>query len=156
MGEDFRYAPSVSRARQVLDSVGAFEYAGDVVYIEIFRTPAIVLNSFEAARDLLDKRSAIYSDRPRLVLLMEMYVFCSAIACKSFAESYLHPRRLRARTLVGLPYGDEFRKRRKWMFDAAGNKATLRGYHNIQYREVRKLLRNLSRQPDQFSQHLHL
>lgn len=49
-------------------------HAGDVVYFEIFRTPAIVLNSFEAARDLLDKRSAIYSDRPRLVLLMEMCV----------------------------------------------------------------------------------
>ncbi|EIW56889.1 cytochrome P450 [Trametes versicolor FP-101664 SS1] len=108
---------------------------GDIVYIEIFRTPAIVLNSFEAARDLLDKRSAIYSDRPRLVLLMEM---------------------LRARTLVGLPYGDEFRKRRKWMFDAAGNKPTLRGYHDIQYREVRKLLHNLSQRPDQFSEHLHL
>lgn len=49
-------------------------HSGDVVYFEIFRTPAIVLNSFEVARDLLDKRSAIYSDRPRLVLLMEMCV----------------------------------------------------------------------------------
>ncbi|KAL1938291.1 hypothetical protein VTO73DRAFT_11742 [Trametes versicolor] len=108
---------------------------GDVVYFEIFRTRAIVLNSIEAARDLLDKRSATYSDRPRLVLLMEM---------------------LRARTVVGIPYGDQFRKRRKWMFDAAGNKATLRGYHSIQYREVRRLLHNLFRRPDEFSEHLHL
>lgn len=75
MGEDFRYAPSISRAREIPDSVDAFECAGNVIYLEIFRTPAIVLNSFEAARDLLDKRSAIYSDRPRLVLLMELYVF---------------------------------------------------------------------------------
>ncbi|OJT11091.1 O-methylsterigmatocystin oxidoreductase [Trametes pubescens] len=108
---------------------------GDVVYFKIFRTPAIVLNSFEAARDLLDKRSAIYSDRPRLVLLMEM---------------------LRTRTLPGIPYGDQFRKRRKWMFDAAGNKQTLFGYQDIQYREVRRLLLSLSRRPDEFSEHLHL
>ncbi|OJT11069.1 O-methylsterigmatocystin oxidoreductase [Trametes pubescens] len=108
---------------------------GDIVYFEIFRTPAIVLNSLEAARDLLDKHSTIYSDRPRLVLLMEM---------------------LRSCTLVGVPYGDQFRKHRKWMFDAAGNKPMLHGYHNIQYREVRRLLLNLFRQPDKLSEHLHL
>ncbi|OJT11090.1 O-methylsterigmatocystin oxidoreductase [Trametes pubescens] len=108
---------------------------GDIVYFEILRTPAIVLNSVEAARDLLDKRSAIYSDRPRLVMLMEL---------------------LRTRTLPGIPYGEKFRRRRKWMFDAAGNKPTLRGYRDIQHREVHRLLLNLSRRPEKFTEHLHL
>ena len=45
---------------------------GDVVYTTICGQPIIVLNSIDAARDLLDKRSANYSDRPRLVVFNEM------------------------------------------------------------------------------------
>ncbi|KNZ73173.1 O-methylsterigmatocystin oxidoreductase, partial [Termitomyces sp. J132] len=37
---------------------------GDVMYLEMFGRPIVVLNSVEAAIDLLDKRSANYSDRP--------------------------------------------------------------------------------------------
>ena len=48
--------------------------SGDMIYLELFRRPALVLNSLTAARDLLDKRSAKYSDRPRMVLMCEMYV----------------------------------------------------------------------------------
>lgn len=35
----------------------------------------IILNSIESARELLEKRGANYSDRPRLVLLQELLVF---------------------------------------------------------------------------------
>ena len=45
---------------------------GDVIFFKLFRTPTLVLNSLTAARDLLDKRSAKYSDRPRLVLMCEL------------------------------------------------------------------------------------
>lgn len=37
-------------------------------------TDLIILNSYEAATDLLDKRGAIYSDRPVLTMLGELYV----------------------------------------------------------------------------------
>ena len=46
--------------------------AGDIVYIKIFKQPMIIINDLQAARDLLDKRSSIYSDRPRFVLLSEL------------------------------------------------------------------------------------
>lgn len=49
-----------------------YNFAGDVVYLKLFRTPALVLNSLGAARDLLDKRSGKYSDRPRMVMLAEL------------------------------------------------------------------------------------
>lgn len=45
---------------------------GDVVFARFFRTPAIILNSREMAEELLEKRSAKYSDRPRFILLNEM------------------------------------------------------------------------------------
>jgi hypothetical protein len=44
------------------------------VYIKIFKQPMIILNGLQSARDLLDKRSSIYSDRPRFVLLSELCV----------------------------------------------------------------------------------
>lgn len=45
---------------------------GDVVYLKVLRQPMLILNSLEAAQDLLDKRSAIYSDRPNFVLLNDL------------------------------------------------------------------------------------
>ena len=47
--------------------------AGDVVFAKIFRRPVLVLNSLRAAQELLEKRSGNYSDRPRLILLAELY-----------------------------------------------------------------------------------
>ena len=37
--------------------------AGDIMHLDVFGQPIIVLNSHEAAIDLLEKRSANYSDR---------------------------------------------------------------------------------------------
>lgn len=39
-------------------------YTGDVMYLNMLRRSVVVLNSVEAAIDLLEKRSANYSDRP--------------------------------------------------------------------------------------------
>lgn len=35
----------------------------DVVYLKMFNTNVVVLNSFQATTELLEKRSKIYSDR---------------------------------------------------------------------------------------------
>lgn len=44
-------------------------FTGDVVYLTIFGTSMLVVSSAQAAVDLMDKRSAIYSDRPRFPLV---------------------------------------------------------------------------------------
>lgn len=35
----------------------------DIIHLNMFGTPMIVLNSLEAAQDLFDKRSSNYADR---------------------------------------------------------------------------------------------
>jgi len=40
----------------------------------------IVLNSLATAKELVDKRGSIYSDRPRFVLFSELYAFLSPLA----------------------------------------------------------------------------
>ena len=46
---------------------------GDIIHVNIFGKHSIFLNSWEVANELLEKRSAIYSDRPRLVMTSEVY-----------------------------------------------------------------------------------
>lgn len=50
---------------------------GDVVYVHIFGQGLVYLNTYEAALDLLDRRGSIYSDKPRLVMVQELYVHVS-------------------------------------------------------------------------------
>ena len=46
---------------------------GDVIYLRAFSGDIVVLSSFSAIKDLLEKRGEYYSDRP-FVPLLEMYV----------------------------------------------------------------------------------
>jgi hypothetical protein len=40
---------------------------GDIIYIENFGSPTVILNDLEDVRELLDRRSAITASRPRMV-----------------------------------------------------------------------------------------
>ena len=44
------------------------------MYFDVLGTPLLSINSYEAASDLLDKKGAIYSDRPRMPMIKELYV----------------------------------------------------------------------------------
>ena len=45
---------------------------GDLVYTEAFGNRTIIVSSHKIAKDLLEKRGAKYSSRPRLVMLTEL------------------------------------------------------------------------------------
>ncbi|KAI6103420.1 hypothetical protein F5141DRAFT_1293335 [Pisolithus sp. B1] len=45
---------------------------GSIMHLEVFGKHMIVLNSAQAARDLMDKRAAIYSHRPRMPMLIDL------------------------------------------------------------------------------------
>lgn len=47
--------------------------AGDLVYISAAGQDFLILNSHKVAADLLDRRAAIYSDRPRLIGTCAVY-----------------------------------------------------------------------------------
>ncbi|KAH8114934.1 cytochrome P450 [Phellopilus nigrolimitatus] len=61
------------------------ETFGDVIHTNIIGHPIIILNSAEAARDLMDKRSANYSDRPISILHGD-------ITQRRFMQQYLSPQ----------------------------------------------------------------
>lgn len=45
---------------------------GDIFRLEAFGQRTVILNRLEHARELMEKRSAIYSDRPRMTYIVEM------------------------------------------------------------------------------------
>ncbi|KAI5118824.1 hypothetical protein M0805_009402 [Coniferiporia weirii] len=76
---------------------------GDIMFMRVFRRPFIILNSYETATELLEKRSAIYSERPTRNMAL-MSGFGKALLflndgeavrqTRKFMHSELNPRRI--------------------------------------------------------------
>ncbi|KZT03210.1 cytochrome P450 [Laetiporus sulphureus 93-53] len=107
---------------------------GDIIYTRLFRRPVLILNSAQAAFDLLEKRGSKYSDRPRFVLINELIGFDP--------------------NLSFMPYGDQWRRHRKWFQAALIDKRKLETYHPMQLREVHRLLYMFMQTPDGFIMHI--
>ncbi|TFK86471.1 cytochrome P450 [Polyporus arcularius HHB13444] len=67
---------------------------GDVVHFNVFGSHVVVLNSYEATRDLLDARGSIYSSRPRLVMLKEVKRWDWNLVIMSYDKRYQTYRRI--------------------------------------------------------------
>ncbi|KAJ7061161.1 cytochrome P450 [Mycena amicta] len=101
---------------------------GDVMYLSVLNRPAmIILDSLDAAEDLLEKRSLIYSDRPRLPLY-ELFGWDGATSL--------------------LPYGKRLAKHRQ-MHNVYLNQRECDSaeYKELQLDEARDLARNLLNSP---------
>ncbi|KAJ7509055.1 cytochrome P450 [Mycena galericulata] len=105
---------------------------GPVVHINIGRQEVIILNTYEAAAELLEKRSAIYSGRPRL------YV-AGQILTNNLFFSFLG-------------YGDLWRKMRKAAQPKFG-KDGVKDFHRIQETEAALLVRDLLQTPGGWEDH---
>ncbi|KAJ8690632.1 hypothetical protein PTI98_012043 [Pleurotus ostreatus] len=105
---------------------------GDVVYARLLGKEMIILNTLQAARDLLEKRSAIYSDRPRSVLLEELMGWQDAT--------------------TNMRYGPRFRKHRRFA-QQTFNRGAVRSYQPLQHQEMGILLNSFASDPTSFVQH---
>lgn len=106
---------------------------GDIVHAKLLGKDLIILNCERIACALLEKRSAIYSDRP--------HVPTNELFGMDFNTGLL-------------PYGSEWRLHRK-MFHMALNKEAAATYKSLEMRKVRQLLRNLVLSPEDYSKHLN-
>ncbi|KAH9952213.1 cytochrome P450 [Amylocystis lapponica] len=101
---------------------------GDIFYLHVFGRPMVILNSLQAANDLLEKRSANYSDRPRFPLFELMGW---------------------EGTVTFLRYGDQFFKQRKLLQQYFSRQNCVQFQH-IHRDEARRLLKNLVDKPEDF------
>ncbi|KAF9809439.1 hypothetical protein IEO21_07391 [Rhodonia placenta] len=99
---------------------------GDIIHLDALGQHIIVINSAKVARELLDKRSAIYSGRPHLVRTMSLVGFDSS--------------------LVMQPYGDKLRQQRRFISQDFSVAAVPR-YYDIQEAVARRLVLGVINDP---------
>jgi len=105
---------------------------GRIVYAKMFTRHVVVINTVEAAKELLEKRGVIYSDRPHFVQLIDMIGMDGSVPL--------------------LPYGNRFRKTRRWIHDSFSNSALL-AYRARQRRETNVMLKGILARPNAFTSH---
>ncbi|CCM02014.1 uncharacterized protein FIBRA_04090 [Fibroporia radiculosa] len=99
---------------------------GDIIHLDAMGQPIIILNSIQAAKDLLDKRSSIYSGRPHMVMACDLI---------GYAQGF-----------VLQPYGEEWRKQRK-IVNQDFNQSVVQRYYDVQETQARKLVLGVLNDP---------
>ncbi|KAG2076072.1 cytochrome P450 [Suillus decipiens] len=107
---------------------------GNIIYARLLNKPVIVINSEGVAKDLLEDRSTIYSDRPQ------------SIVYKHFASDF---------NMALMPYGDRWRLHRR-IFHQAFRQAVIPTYHAVQLHAAHKMLLNLLQDPGNYSSHFQM
>jgi hypothetical protein len=107
---------------------------GDICSITVLGQPIIIINSAKVACDMLDKKSAIYSDRPILQMAGELV-------------GWKH-------TLVLLPYGDRFRRYRRLFHRLIGSQAVVKRFFPSEELEARRFLRRVFMKPNDLAAHV--
>jgi len=49
---------------------------GEIVYLHALGTDMVYINSRRLAYELFERRSSVYSDRPNLPMIVDLYVLC--------------------------------------------------------------------------------
>ncbi|KZT68589.1 cytochrome P450 [Daedalea quercina L-15889] len=109
------------------------EYDSDVIYLNLAGTPVVILNSADAAYELFERRSALYSDRPKMTMLNDL------VGCDWH--------------FVFMGYGNRWRERRR-VFHQYFHPSAAMQHRPRALRGARFLLNCLLDAPDDFMGHL--
>ncbi|KAJ7498244.1 cytochrome P450 [Mycena galericulata] len=108
-------------------------FDSDIIHVNVAGTSIVVLSSMKAIREVFDKRSSLYSDRPRLPMLNELMGWDFGIGF--------------------MKYGDRWRAHRK-MFHEAFNVGASKRFHPQQRVAAHEFLRRISHDPENVMGHL--
>ncbi|KAJ7146878.1 cytochrome P450 [Mycena epipterygia] len=109
------------------------KYNSDIIQLDLVGTSVIVLSSFKATEDLLDKRSSIYSDRPRAPMYTDVMEWTFNLGL--------------------MKYGDKWRSHRR-LFSQGFNVTNSQNFHAKELAATHGLLRRLIHTPEAFRDHL--
>jgi hypothetical protein len=107
---------------------------GDICSVTILGQPFVIVNSAQVAADMLDKKGTIYSDRPTLQMAGELVGWRD--------------------TLVLLPYGDRFRRYRRFFHKLIGSVAAMKQFHPVEEAEARRFICQVLDCPNKLSAHI--
>ncbi|KAF9442561.1 cytochrome P450 [Macrolepiota fuliginosa MF-IS2] len=112
-----------------------FKIYGDMIYFEILGQPFLVLGSPRRTSDLFEKRATIYSDRPRMIMVMEMLGWTYNLGLQ--------------------PYGSWWRRHYRLFHNHFGADQLV-NFQPTLLKTTHSFLRRLLSNPDNFVRHIHL
>ena len=133
-----------------LNEVLTIRISGSIVSFHVFGKVIIVLNTTKAAKDLLEKRGDICSDRP-VITFFEMYVLqLSGQACRM-----TWPRMGWQWNVPSARYTESYRLARK-LLDRGLRSGAVAPYRPMQQARARVLLTRLLSNPNNWETHIEL
>ena len=96
-------------------------------------TRFVVLNSLKATNDLLEKKSAVTSNRPHFTMGCDLVGWSDSTGF--------------------LQYGDTYRKHRKFFQRQIGTKSSLEAFYSAEEEEAKQFARNVLKNPDNLIAH---
>ncbi|KAJ7243024.1 cytochrome P450 [Mycena rebaudengoi] len=109
------------------------KFNSDIISLDLLGSTVIVLNSLSAANELLDNRSAIYSDRPVFTMINDLIGFTWHLGF--------------------MPYGQRWKEHRK-AFVKEFQPSVVLFHRPLELEAARVLLQRLLDTPDKFEKHL--
>ncbi|CCM01198.1 uncharacterized protein FIBRA_03246 [Fibroporia radiculosa] len=108
---------------------------GDIISLTLFGQPIVILNSMKHVTELLDRRSALYSDRPTLTVAGKMVGW--------------------DRIVILTPYGPRLREYRRLLMRWFGSRSDIaHSFGSIMEDETAKFMVHLMERPDTFFERL--
>lgn len=117
---------------------------GHIFQIKLLSQPIVILNSRKAAMDLLEKRSAIYSDRPRTVMAGELVGWRKGVTLIHSCDR--HSKRLAHFRWCLRVSSERYRKNLHRVLNPNAN----REFQSLQEETASTLLQNLQDDPSKF------
>ncbi|KAH8101908.1 cytochrome P450 [Cristinia sonorae] len=106
---------------------------GDIIYLRVFRSHIIVINSVSIARELLENRGAIYSSRPWVPMAGDVIGWSWSLPL--------------------LPYGETFKRHRKYT-QLFFSRSRLPQFYAFQRREAYRLINDVLDAPENYKEHV--
>jgi hypothetical protein len=107
---------------------------GDLCSVTVLGQPMIIISSPKIAADMLDKKSSIYSDRPKLQMGGELVGWKDSVPL--------------------LPPGDRFRRHRRYFHRLIGSNSAMKQFQPMEEVETHRFLRRVLNEPEDLSAHI--
>jgi len=107
---------------------------GEISSISVLGKRIVILNSAKAAVDVLQKKSAVNSDRPHLTMAGDLV---------GWGDSFIF-----------MQYGERFQQFRKIFHKLFGSPSSLKSFHPIQQQETLRFVQNVLNGPGELKAHV--
>lgn len=109
-------------------------YIGNIVSVTLLGQTVVILGSVQHAIALLEKRGALYSCRPRLVMAGELVGTTEGLGL--------------------MPYGERFREYRRMIQKFLGSRTEIAKFYELEEQEAKKWLRRVLNDPQNLQKHI--